>query len=354
MDYLDINPQAVLPLTTAKAEMARKAIAAGAMDAAQHGYSHQTQGYTRGWYTEYDGLDYDSQMNKTKNGKVFLEKILDTEIKTFVPPYNSYDANTLKVLEKLNFQCLSASLRGQTVPSSSLKILPETCTLAQLRDVIHYARKNVDYHPIICVMFHQYDFVGIDDTMEAEKIYRKVTIEEFRELLSWIASQNDLRIRSISQLLQENIDLSMERFINNKYYLELVHLKPAWWPPHYGIYLPADTAFNIRLRNLFFNITIPRIKNIIYIGTFYLTILIICLIATYLVSLIFFSLLRIIDKICKYLGLIIVCSLFFYMIFTAKIEYKKLAIMVGALGVSLGIWLSWLRWKKSGAGKTGD
>jgi peptidoglycan/xylan/chitin deacetylase (PgdA/CDA1 family) len=353
VNYLDINPQAVLPLTTTKAEMARKAMAAGAVDAAQHGYSHQRQGYTRGWYTGYEGLDYDSQMNKIKNGKVFLEKILDTKITTFVPPYNSYDANTLKVLEQLNFQCLSASLRGQTVPSSSLKILPETCTLAQLRDVIHYARKNADYHPIICVMIHQYDFVGIDDTMEAEKISRKTTLDEFSELLSWIASQNDLRIRSISQLLQENIDLSMDRFVNNKYYLELVHLKPAWWPPHYGIYLPADTAFNIRFRNLFFNLTITRIKNILYISIFYLIILIIGFIATYLLSLIFFSLLGIIDIICKYLGLIILCSLFFYMIFTAKIEYKKLAIIVGALGVSLGIWLSWLRWKKSGPGKAG-
>lgn len=353
VDYLDINPQEVIPLTAAKAEIARKAMAAGAMDAAQHGYSHQRQSYSHGWYTEYEGLDYDSQLHKIRIGKVFLEKILGANIITFVPPYNSYDANTLKILEKLNFRCLSASVRGQTVPFTSLKILPETCTLAQLRDVIGYARKIVDYHPIICVMFHQYDFIGIDDTKEAEKNNYKTSFDEFNQLLSWITSQEDIRVRSISQLLQENVDLSMERFIHNQYYLQLFHLKPAWWPPHYGFYISAESAFNLSFRNIFLNLTGLRIINIMYVGSFYLIILILILIITYLLTLISFSLSMIIDKIFKYLSLIIVCSLSFYIIFAAKIEYKKIEILMGALGVSLGIWLACLRWKKSAAAKTG-
>jgi peptidoglycan/xylan/chitin deacetylase (PgdA/CDA1 family) len=126
VDYLDIHSQEVIPLTPDKVEIARQAMAAGAMDAAQHGYSHQRQGYARGWYTEFEGLDYDSQFYKIRSGKVFLERILGAKIITFVPPYNSYDDNTLKVLEKFDFRCLSASLRGQTVPSTSLKI---TCDL---------------------------------------------------------------------------------------------------------------------------------------------------------------------------------------------------------------------------------
>lgn len=354
VNYLDVSPQAGIPLTPAKAEMARQAMAAGALDAAQHGYSHQRQSYGRDWYTEYEGLDYDSQLDKIEKGKIFLEKILDTKITTFVPPYNSYDANTLKVLEKLNFHCLSASLRGQTVPSTSLKLLPETCNLAQLRDVIRHARKIGDYNPIICVMFHQYDFIGIDDTPEAEKIHNKITINEFNKLLSWIASQNNIRIKSIRQLLQENVDLSMERFINNKYYLELVHLKPAWWPPHYGFYLPTDTSYNIRFQNIFLNMSILRLKNLMYLGLFYLIILISAFFTTYLLSLVVFSLTRILDKLFKYFSLILGCSLVLYMIFATKIEYKKIEIMTGTLGVSLAVWLSCLKWKKSGAVKKGN
>ena len=353
VDYLDTKPQEVIPLTAAKAEIARQAMAAGTMDAAQHGYAHQRQGYTHGWYTEYEGLDYDSQWHKIRIGKVFLEKILSVNIITFVPPYNSYDANTLKILEKLNFRCLSASVRGQTVSSTSLKILPETCTLPQLRQVIGYARKMVDYHPIICVMFHQYNFTGIDDSKEAEKIQHKTSLDEFTQLLSWITSQEDIRVRSISQFLQDNVDLSMERFINNKYYLQLFYLKPAWWPPHYGFYIPAESAFNLRFRNIFMDFNTLRIINIIYVGSFYLIILILMLIITYLLSLVAFSLSMIIDKIFKYLSLIILCGLLFSMIFAANLEYKKIEILMGALGISLGLWLACLRRKKSAAAKTG-
>lgn len=353
VDYLDTKPQEVIPLTAAKAEIARLAMAAGAMDAAQHGYSHQRQGYTHGWYTEYEGLDYDSQLHKIRQGKVFLEKILGANILTFVPPYNSYDANTLKVLEKLNFRCLSASVQGQTDPSTSLKILPETCTLAQLREVIGNARKIVDYHPIVCVMFHQYNFIGIDNAKEAERITHKTSLDEFNQLLSWITSQNDIRVRSISQLLQENVDLSMERFIKNKYYLQLYHLKPAWWPPHYGFSIPAESAFNLRFRNILFDFNALRIINITYVCSFYLIILISMLIISYLLTLVAFSLSMIIDKIFKYLSLIMVCSLLFSLIFAAHLEYKKIEILTGALGVSLGLWLACLRWQKSAAAKTG-
>jgi peptidoglycan/xylan/chitin deacetylase (PgdA/CDA1 family) len=352
VNYLDTKPQEVIFLTAAKAEIARLAMAAGAMDAAQHGYSHQRQGYTHGWYTEYEGLDYDTQLHKIRQGKVFLEKILGAKIITFVPPYNSYDANTLKVLEKLNFRCLSASVRGQTVPSTSLKILPETCTLPQLREVIGYARKMVDYHPIICVMFHQYNFIGIDDTKEAERINHKTSLDEFNQLLSWITSQEDIRVRSISQLLQENVDLSMERFVKNKYYLQLYHLKPAWWPPHYGFSIPAESAFNLRFKNILFDFNALRIINIIYVCSFYLIILISMLIISCLLTLVAFSLSMIIDKIFKYLSLIMVCSLLFSLIFAAHLEYKKIEILTGGLGVSLGLWLACLRWKKSAA-KTG-
>ena len=319
VNYLDVRPQAGIPLTTAKAEMARNAIKAGAMDAAQHGYSHQTlQSQPGGWHTSYAGLDYDSQLYKIRTGKVFLDEMLHTKITTFIPPFNSYDTNTLRALEKLDFQCISANLSGETATATTLKILPATCTLAQIRQVIHYAREIIDYHPMICVLFHQDDFVGIENTIEKEKIAHKISLQEFGDLLSWITSQNDLRVRSISQLLEENVDLSMERFRNNKYYLELFHLKPTWWPPHYGIYLPAAIAYNLSPSHIFTNISTLRIKNILYLCSFYLLLLVIVFIATYLLSLIAFSLSGKLDKICKFLSLIMVGALIFSMLSGAE------------------------------------
>ena len=348
VNYLDVQPQAGVPLTTAKAEMARNAIKAGAMDPAQHGYSHQTlQSQPGGWHTSYAGLDYDSQLYKIRTGKVFLDEMLHTKITTFIPPFNSYDTNTLRALEKLDFQCLSANLSGETVATTTLKILPATCTLAQIREVIHYAREIIDYHPMICVLFHQYDFVGTENTIEAEKSLHKISLQEFDDLLSWITSQNDLRVRSISQLLADNVDLSMQRFSNNKYYLELFHLKPTWWPPHYGIYLPDAIAYDLSPIHIFTNMSALRMKNILYLCSFYLLLLLIIFTATYLLSRLVFALSGKLDKICKVLSLIIGCALIVYLILGKRIEYQKIRLMVSALGVSLGAWSACYKRKKS-------
>jgi hypothetical protein len=273
--------------------------------------------------------------------------MLHTKITTFIPPFNSYDSNTLRVLEVLDFQCLSANLSGETVPSTMLNILPATCTLAQIRQVIHYAREIIDYHPMICVLFHQNDFTGIENAVEDEKIAPKISWREFSDLLSWITSQNDLRVRSISQLLEEKVDLSMERFRNNQHYLELFQLKPAWWPPHYGIYLPAAIAYNLRPSHIFTKISTLRMRNILYLGSFYLLLLLIAFTVTYLLSLIAFSLSGRLLKICRFLSLIMVCALIFSMLSGESMEYHQIRLMVGALGVSLGIWSACSKRRKS-------
>ncbi|MHB9075474.1 MAG: DUF2334 domain-containing protein [Desulfobaccales bacterium] len=344
-NYLEFEPQDVIPLTPEKITIARDAIKAGAMDAAQHGYSHQTL-QTKGWHTEFQTLDYSTQMDKLKKGKVFLEKVLDKPITTFVPPYNAYDAITIEVLERLNFQCLSAGMEGEAVPSTSLKILPGTCTLGNLRNTIEYARKNVDYDPIICVVFHQYVFTDVETVTEEEDINYKMSYDTFSNLLSWIASQKDIRIMSIDQVLKTKVNLSMERFINNKYYLQLVHLKPVWWPPHYGIYLPAGTASYARFRNFTALFNITRMRNIMYIASFYLMILIIVFVLTYIVGTIGFAVSNIMDKICKYYSLIMLCILLSYLAFSSAIQYKKLEIIVGLWGLGLGGWMVFFKRKK--------
>jgi hypothetical protein len=342
-NYLEFEPQDIIPLTPEKIAIARDAIKAGAMDAAQHGYSHQTL-QTKGWHTEFQTLDYSTQMDKLKKGKAFLEKVLNKPITTFVPPYNAYDAITIEVLGNLNFQCLSAGMDGETVPFTSLKLLPGTCNLGNLRNTIEYARKIVDYDPIICVVFHQYVFTDVETVSEEEDI-NKISYDTFSKLLSWVASQKDIRIMSIDQILKTNVNLSMDRFINNKYYLQLVHLKPAWWPPHYGIYLPADTASNIRFRNFkaLFNIT--RMRNILYIASFYFMILTIVFLITYIVGTIGFAVSKIMDRICKYYSLIMLGILLSYLAF-GKIQYKNLEVIVGLWGLGLGGWMVFFKRKK--------
>jgi len=344
-NYLDFEPQEVIPLTPEKIAIARDAIKAGAMDAAQHGYSHQTL-QTKGWHTEFQTLDYDTQMEKIKKGKVYLEKVLGTPITTFIPPYNAYDAITIEVLEKLNFQCLSAGMNGDIVPSTSLKMLPGTCNLGNLIETIEYARKIVEYDPIICVVFHQYVFTDVETVTEEEDINYKISYDTFSKLLAWVTSQEDIRVMSIDQVVKTNVDLSMDRFINNKYYLQLVHLKPDWWPPHYGIYLTAETASFIRFRNFMSSFNIPRMRNMLYVASFYSVILIIVFVATYIIGSLAFAVSGIIDKICKYFSVIMLCILISYLAFSSRIQYKKLEIIVGLWGLGLGGWMLFYKRKK--------
>lgn len=343
--YLEFEAQEVIPLTPEKIALAKEAIKAGAMDAAQHGYSHQTL-QTKGWHTEFQTLDYETQMDKIKRGKVFLEKALETPITTFIPPYNAYDAITIEVLEKLNFQCLSAGMNGELVPSTSLKILPVTCNLTNLQETIEYARKSVEYDPVICVVFHQYAFTDVETVTEEEDNSEKMSYDKFSKLLAWVASQKDIRVLSIDQLIKTNVDLSMERFANNKYYLQLVHLKPAWWPPHYGIYLPSKTASYISLRNLLQSFNIPRMYNMLFIASFYYLILVSVFLITYTVGSIAFAVSGKIDKICKYFSIIMLCVLTSYIVFSSKIHYKNLEIMVGLWGLGLGGWILFYKRRK--------
>ena len=68
-----------------------------------HGNTHQTiKEFPR---SEFLGLNYEQQFTKIKSGKLFLEEKLGTNINTFIPPWNRYDLNTLKVLEKYPDKC---------------------------------------------------------------------------------------------------------------------------------------------------------------------------------------------------------------------------------------------------------
>ena len=89
--------------------------------------------------TEFAGLDYQSQYLRLREGKNFLEQTLAAPIETFIPPWSTYDANTLLALEALKFRGISANLSGYDNPSCPLKFLPCTCSLSELPEVLRYA-----------------------------------------------------------------------------------------------------------------------------------------------------------------------------------------------------------------------
>jgi hypothetical protein len=338
----DHHPQGVIPLTPAKAELLRAAQRAGTVDVALHGYAHlNLRPHSWRKATEFAGLDYQSQYLRLREGKNFLEQTLAAPIETFIPAWSTYDANTLLALEALKFRCISANLSGYADPACSLKFLPCTCGLRELRQVLTYAQRHGAYPQIVCVLFHEYDFREINYAVDAG--IKQISFPEFAELIQFVASQPHLTVRTIDQLVGENLDLSVERYINNKYYLRLAHVKPAFWPPHYGVYEPSGTAYDLRMRNIFKDFNVNRILNAIMVAAFYLVILCIFLTISWVVGFIFFryistssTIYSLVQCSCiSFILLLIGCG-----IFLRIVHYTILIPVVSLLGASMGLWIS--------------
>jgi len=248
-DGHDPAPQELIPLSSAKAAILRRAVAAGTVEVALHGYSHQTwRAKSEGGYTEFSGLDYDAQLRKLTEGKRLLEELLGIRVVTFIPPWNQYDLKTIQGLECLKMECISSGLHGSTSMASSLKYVPATCSLRDVRSAVEVARKVADSGIIICVLFHSYDFREVNEKKGSFEMPR------FAELLDWIASQSDVRVRSIAQTITSRDDIGPERFINNVRYSDspFFRLAPPLLLPAYGtvnkVYLSSHAARPARIR----------------------------------------------------------------------------------------------------------
>ena len=148
-------------------------------------------------------------------------------------------------------------------------------------------QRHGQYPQIVCVLFHEYDFREINYAVGSET--KQIRFQDFVEIIQFVASQKHIKVRTIDQLIRENLDLSVERYINNKYYLRLAHLKPAFWPPHYGVYVPSGTAYDFRIRNIFKNLNVNRIYNISMVAAFYLIILLIFITIAWVIGLLILS-----------------------------------------------------------------
>lgn len=191
-DIHDPAPQETIPLGARKVNLLKRACNDGILDVGLHGYSHQT--IHKDHYSEFEGMDYDCQLAKLVEGKKYLEAILDTPVSTFMPPWNRYDLNTLKALETAGFTTISADLNGISAEGSNLAFLPATCSIAKVRDCVEMARADVGQHPVVVMLFHEYDFRKIDARRG------RTNFEEFSALVDWLKNQPDVRLRSIRQV----------------------------------------------------------------------------------------------------------------------------------------------------------
>jgi peptidoglycan/xylan/chitin deacetylase (PgdA/CDA1 family) len=203
--------------------------------------------------SEFSNLNYNDQFIKIKKGKAALDSLLNINVNIFIPPYNSYDENTLKALDSLKFKIISASIDG---PSSSVKIsyIPQTINdLAELPDIIKSIRND---NLTIIVVVHPYSIKSESNSKPSKKIY----FNQLDTLLSWINNQNYIIATNFSMLDKSEI-YDNERFvlnsINNNMLIKILNKSKIY---RYGIYNTTKYMRNHKsifgISNIFFHVIV--------------------------------------------------------------------------------------------------
>jgi len=216
-----------------KVERLRDGVASGTVDVALHGLIHLPS--YRGQGSEFRGLEFTEQLDRIRKGKALLERTCGQKVRVFVPPWNTYDANTKRALEDAGFSCISAQKSKTVLTDGILQHLPRTCGLANVRRAVRQALKAPQHAPIIVAMFHPDSF---DESGSEKAAWR---YRDFVEFLEWVSQQESIRVMSIGQIVNEGIELGENRLIAN------LQADAKWAPgfirrPHKALYYPSDVA----------------------------------------------------------------------------------------------------------------
>jgi peptidoglycan/xylan/chitin deacetylase (PgdA/CDA1 family) len=235
---IDPSPQESIELSDRKAAILLEAIAAGTVEPAQHGCTHHTtRGRWDGGFTEFDDVDYDTQLQLIKRGKAYLEQRLGQRMEIFIPPFNTYDENTLKALNEAGFRAIAAGRFGPYDKSLHLINFPFTCYTEELKAVVEAARKIDEPQPLIIVMFHDSDFIEVSESRGW------TTFEGLEGLMDWVAAQPDVRVLTHGEVLDQIADITADRFAA----FQELRGSMRWLPPFLvpleaDIYLPAEKS----------------------------------------------------------------------------------------------------------------
>jgi peptidoglycan/xylan/chitin deacetylase (PgdA/CDA1 family) len=183
------------------------------IEVALHGYNHNNNAhvsfFTKYASSEFATLSYANQMEKLKKGKEFLDSLLQIDIKVFIPPFNTYDKTTLKALENLNFEIISAITKGP-VGSSKIQYIPGTYVdFVNLNKIIE-ANKNNDV--AIIVYFHPFSFPGGSPNYPND-VTKQITMNQLDNLLHWLR-QDGISFYTFSDIAKK-ADFSKKKYLEN-------------------------------------------------------------------------------------------------------------------------------------------
>ncbi|MGH8670671.1 MAG: DUF2334 domain-containing protein, partial [Burkholderiales bacterium] len=193
-----------IPLQGERATALREWARESQVEVAQHGYSHASRSEVSA-ATEFVGLGLDRQFFLIEKGKAHLETVIGRPVTLFVPPWNSYDENTLNVLERLDFEVISASLDGVGRADTKLRFIPFTALLNEYPAAVSAARKLADrgIESAVIVLYHGYELT--DGSLVRGGMYggpSSFSYAQLKELLDWTLRESDLKVCTIKEIAE--------------------------------------------------------------------------------------------------------------------------------------------------------
>ena len=228
-----------VPLDAQHISVLRKYVKSGVVEMALHGYAHK--GVNRYEHNEFAGVSYAKQWDMICRGKAELTGLCGVVPTTFIPPWNSYDANTLRALNSLGFSTLSAAVGGTTDGLGSVGVLPYTSDLPHLTRSIKIARVLPGRNNVVVALFHQYDFnaTGSDVVVSGNRLDR---------ILDDVRSTNDVDVRTLGDVAgNTHQEFGSVRYSANSHLMNnplMFRPMPARiCPGGFGVYMTAAVAY---------------------------------------------------------------------------------------------------------------
>lgn len=211
------------------------------IEIALHGYNHKDNDLQKVSFlknvsmSEFSGLSYSAQYTKLKLAKESIDSLLDIDVNVFIPPFNTYDENTLKALESLKFEIISANIDGSS-NSDKISFIPFTLNdLNELQKVIIMHQND---QITIVVMMHSYSFKEISNYTGDNT--KRIEFKQLDSLLNWIKGQSYIHATTFFRLSQSEIFDNL-RFnlnsLNNNLTTKILNKLEIY---RYGVYVTAE------------------------------------------------------------------------------------------------------------------
>jgi hypothetical protein len=214
------------------------------LEIAQHGHAHIPRGgkTADGRHSEFAGVSLEEQRRLITDGRQRLLATFKQPISGFVPPWNTFDRNTVHAVADTGFDYLSAGVRDRSFEPARLAALPKTAKLKHLtRETLGTLRRFTLLSPLVVVVFHGYDIV------ESGSKEAHLSLHDLDRLLAWLQDDPDIEAIHLKDAVGFDphpasfwrpTDVSLLRFLPNRM---------RTWIPRNAVFpgvSPAASAFN--------------------------------------------------------------------------------------------------------------